>query len=338
VSNRWRFLAVPDQPDQPSSSTNFDANDREQAALDAYSRVVVDVSARIRPAVVNLRTGRRNQSSSGSGVIFTENGLILTNQHVVQDSQLIRVRFVDGSEGIAETLGVDSSTDLAVIQMKAFPGAFAKFGRSSTLRVGQLVMAIGSPLGFESTVTAGVISALGRSLRSVTGYVINDVIQTDAALNPGNSGGPLLDSAGSIIGINTAAIQPAQGLCFAVPIDIASTVIPQLVSQGYVSRGYLGLHARSVPIPKETRSALQIDQHTGVMIELLEEDGPAELAGLWIEDLLISIDEKPVTSISDLQRLLIALSGSKTVEVRVVRDGKVLIRHVKMGNASSYRK
>ncbi len=216
--------------------------------LDAFSRAVVGVADKLRPAVVNLRVGKGMRGGSGSGVLFTPDGFLLTNHHVVQGHDAVRVRLSDGTELSGRVVGNDPWTDLAVVHADGGAFPFAAFGDSAKLKVGQLAVAIGSPLGFESTVTAGVVSALGRTLRSVSGHLVDNVIQTDAALNPGNSGGPLVDSHGRVIGINTAVIQPAQGICFAVPINTAKSILPQLLKHGRVIRGYLGLHARQVPV------------------------------------------------------------------------------------------
>ncbi|MCI0703744.1 MAG: trypsin-like peptidase domain-containing protein, partial [Planctomycetia bacterium] len=271
-----------------------------EEVLDAFSRAVIGVAEKLRPAVVNLRVGRGMRGGSGSGVLFTPDGFLLTNHHVVQGHEKVRVRLSDGMEMTGNVIGNDPWTDLAVVQAEGDSFSFATLGDSAKLKVGQLAVAIGSPLGFESTVTAGVISALGRTLRSVSGHLVDNVIQTDAALNPGNSGGPLVDSHGRVIGINTAVIQPAQGICFAVPINTAKTILPQLLKHGRVLRGYLGLHVRQVPISPEARQKFELTQKSGVEILMLEEDGPAQNAGLWIEDIIIGFGNKPVTSVDDL--------------------------------------
>src|SRR5262249_44156658 len=220
----------------------------ESEALDAYSRVIVHVAEKLRPAVLNRRAGRGMAGGSGSGILFTPDGFLLTNAHVVGAQERLRIRTSSGRELSGHVVGADPWTDLAVVQAEANNLPHAPLGDSEKLRVGQLVIAIGSPFGFDSTVTAGVVSALGRSLRTVTGHLVDNVIQTDAALNPGNSGGPLVDSAGSVIGINTAVIAPAQGICFAIPINMAKHILPQLLKHGRIVRGYLGLHARTIPL------------------------------------------------------------------------------------------
>ena len=232
----------------------------EQEALDAYSNVVVRVAEMLRPAVVNLRAGRGRREGSGSGILFTPDGLLLTNHHVVA-GQRARARAPRRRPRGWRPRRRQRSVDR--------PGRGAGRGQPAAARrpwatrrgsrVGQLVVAIGSPLGFESTVTAGVISALGRTLRSITGHLVDNVIQTDAALNPGNSGGPLVDSRGQVIGINTAIIRPAQGICFAIPINMAKHILPQLLKHGRVVRGYLGLHARNVPLPRNLAESLEPD-------------------------------------------------------------------------------
>jgi S1-C subfamily serine protease len=321
-----RLLPIADDDPPPSAGPPApDPRPSEAEALDAFSRVVVDISERLRPAVVNLRVGR---GGAGSGVLFAPDGILLTNHHVVRGADAVRVRLSDGSELSGRAIGSDPWTDLAVVRTDGSGLPAAVLGESAALRVGQLVVAIGSPLGFESTVTAGVVSALGRTLRSIGGHLVDNVIQTDAALNPGNSGGPLVDSRGRVIGINTAVVQPAQGLSFAVPIDTAKLILPHLLAHGRVRRGYLGLHGRQVPIAPDLARALELSQKTGVEIALLEEDGPAESAGLWIEDVLVAYAGRPVVSVDDLHRHLTRLPVGEPQEVVLLRDGRRLTRTV----------
>ena len=247
-SKFWNHFISNGGPDTFSGSDPLKPDPDEAAALDAYSSVVVRVAERLRPAVVNLHGGRGRRHGSGSGVVFAPDGFLLTNHHVVSGFDRVRVRLASGDELNGRVVGNDPWTDLAVVHAEGGALPFAELGDSARLRVGQLVVAIGSPLGFESTVTAGVVSALGRNLRSITGHLVDNIIQTDAALNPGNSGGPLVDSRAAVVGINTAVIQPAQGICFAIPINMARHVLPQLLQHGRVIRGYLGLHGRVVPI------------------------------------------------------------------------------------------
>jgi S1-C subfamily serine protease len=326
MSRFWQqFIADGESPDptrDPAGEPKADPED----VLDAFSRAVVGVADKLRPAVVNLRVGRGARGGSGSGVLFTPDGFLLTNHHVVQGHETVRVRLSDGTELNGEVIGNDPWTDLAVVRAAGAAFPIAAFGDSAKIKVGQLAVAIGSPLGFESTVTAGVISALGRTLRSVSGHLVDNVIQTDAALNPGNSGGPLVDSHGRVIGINTAVIQPAQGICFAVPINTAKTILPQLIKHGRVIRGYLGLHARQVPVAPELRATFKLEQRTGVEIQMLEEDGPAQSAGLWIEDVIVGFGGKPVASVDDLQRLLTQLPVGLPARVAVLREGRLVER------------
>jgi S1-C subfamily serine protease len=313
---------MPEAPDGAKPTAHPEPED----VLDAFSRAVVGVADKLRPAVVNLRVGKGMRGGSGSGVLFAPDGFLLTNHHVVQGHDKLRVRLSDGTELSGTVIGNDPWTDLAVVQAEGNGFPFAPFGDSSKIKVGQLAVAIGSPLGFESTVTTGVISALGRTLRSVSGHLVDNVIQTDAALNPGNSGGPLVDSHGRVIGINTAVIQPAQGICFAVPINTAKTILPQLLKHGRVIRGYLGLHVRQVPVAPELREKFGLAQKSGVEILMLEEDGPAQTAGLWIDDVIVAFGEKPVASVDDLLRLLTQLPVGLPAKIDVLREGRLIER------------
>jgi S1-C subfamily serine protease len=303
----------------------------EREALDAYSRVVVQVADALRPAVVNLRSGRGRGEGAGSGVLFTPDGFLLTNHHVIQGSRSVRVRLNDGRELAGRVVGADPWTDLAVVQTEAAGLPHAALGDSARLRVGQLVVAIGSPFGFDSTVTAGVVSALGRTLRSITGHLVDNVIQTDAALNPGNSGGPLVDSRGHVIGINTAIIRPGQGICFAIPVNIAKHILPQLMRHGRVVRGYLGLHGRSVPLPVETTRRFGLEQQYGVEVQAIEEGGPADQAGVLEGDVIVSLGEQPAGGIDDLHKLLTQLPVGVPAPIIMLRGERRLERWVVPG-------
>jgi S1-C subfamily serine protease len=320
------FIANGGEEPTPSPPVPHQPTDSE--ALDAFSNVVVNVAEQLRPAVVNLSTGRGMRGGTGSGVLFTPDGFLLTNHHVVEGSEKVRVRLSNGTEMHGRVVGNDPWTDLAVVQAEGDLFTYATLGDSSKLKVGQLAVAIGSPLGFESTVTAGVISAVGRTMRSVSGHLVDNIIQTDAALNPGNSGGPLVNSSGRVVGINTAIIQPAQGICFAVPVNTAKTILPQLIKHGRVIRGYLGLHVREVPLAPELRAKFGLEQKSGVEILMLEEDGPAQTGGLWIEDIIVGFASIPVTNVDDLQRLLTAVPVGVSARVEVFREGRRIERTV----------
>ena len=288
----------------------------DQALLDSYSQAVIDVVDRVGPAVVRLavRNGdpaRPGQSrgGSGSGVIVAPDGLILTNSHVAGAASRIEVTTADGQDLHARLVGDDPDTDLALIRIDE-PATLpsARLGDSKRLKRGQLVIAIGNPLGFESTVTTGVVSALGRSLRSHNGRLIDDVIQTDAALNPGNSGGPLVSSRGEVVGINTAVIMGAQGICFAVAANTASFVLGELVRHGRVRRAFIGIAAQQTAIPPLRRRAARLAQDRAVMIGTVEPNSAAERAGLRPGDIIVALDGVTIAGADDLVR---ALTGDK---------------------------
>jgi len=288
----------------------------DQALLDSYSQAVIDVVDGVGPAVVRLAVfdgnpARPGQSrgGSGSGVIVAPDGLILTNSHVAGTASRIEVTTADGQDLHARLVGDDPDTDLALIRIdEAATLPSARLGDSKRLKRGQLVIAIGNPLGFESTVTTGVVSALGRSLRSRNGRLIDDVIQTDAALNPGNSGGPLVSSRGEVVGINTAVIMGAQGICFAVAANTASFVLGELVRHGRVRRAFIGIAAQQTAIPPLRRRAAGLTQDRAVMISTVEPDSAAERAGLRPGDIIVALDGAAITGADDLVR---ALTGDK---------------------------
>jgi S1-C subfamily serine protease len=297
--------------------------------LDAYSIAVTSAVKTVTPAVVhihvrsNAQGGRGSRGGSGSGVIFTPDGFILTNSHVVHDAWQIRVQLADGREVGAQLIGDDPHTDLAVIRIEAGGAADVKcatLGDSAALVPGQLVIAIGNPLGFQATVTAGVVSAVGRTFRAQSGRLIDNVIQTDAALNPGNSGGPLVDSRGRVVGINTAVIAMAQGLCFAVPINTAKHVAGQLMTHGRVSRSYIGVMGQNVPIPRRLTRFWKLDQTTGVGVAGVEEKSPADVAGLEEGDILLTFDGQAIRDIDSLHRLLTSERIGKTATIEVLRN------------------
>ena len=313
-----------------ATSVGTSATDGE--LLDAYSRAVTGAAEQVGPAVVSVevrhkveRRGRgREVPGSGSGFVFTPDGFVLTNSHVVHGATRVEAAFPDGRRVRAELVGDDPATDLAVLRVPPVSLTVAELGDSATLRVGQLVVAIGNPLGFQSTVTAGVVSALGRSFRSVGGRLIDDVIQTDAALNPGNSGGPLVDARGRVVGVNTAVILPAQGICFAVGINTAKFVTGQLIRHGKIRRGRIGVAGQNVPLLRLAQRALGIDAKSGVLVTGVEPDSPAARAGLASGDTIVEYEGSAVTGIDDLHRLLTADRIGVATSVVVLRGAERL--------------
>jgi S1-C subfamily serine protease len=297
----------------------------EDSLLDAYSRAVTGVADRLGPAVVRIDVWKRQKAAragSGSGVIVAPDGLVLTNSHVVGGASRVELTTVDGRNVTARVVGDDPHTDLALVRADAavtLPSA--SLGDSKKLRRGQLVVAIGNPLGFESTVTAGVISALGRSLRAQTGRLIDDVIQTDAALNPGNSGGPLASSRGEVVGINTAVILGAQGICFAVAANTASFVLGELVRHGRVRRAFIGISAQQTAIPRRLQVAAGLAQDKAAMVAAIEPGSPAANAGLMTGDMIVTLDGIPVTGADDVIRILTGERIGRSVEIEVLRLG-----------------
>jgi S1-C subfamily serine protease len=302
----------------PSATPRTDAD-----LLDAYSEAVVSVVDAVGPSVVSIRTntraGRRGGAGAGSGVIIAADGYVLTNSHVVHGASDLEVSLTDGRRFTATLTGDDPGTDLALIRVDAPALAAARFGQSARLRAGQLVIAIGNPFGFESTVSAGVVSALGRSLRSTTGRLIDNIIQTDVALNPGNSGGPLVDSRGRVVGINSAIFAMAQGISFAIPIDTATWVIPQLLARGRVTRAYLGFGGQSRPLDRRLARALGLANARAVEIVSVEPDAPATRAGLHIGDLVVALGDRRVESVDDVHRRLVAWPVGEALTLTIVR-------------------
>jgi S1-C subfamily serine protease len=302
--------------------------------LDAYSAAVTRAVDAVAPSVVSIdvqaaghsreRNRPRVRAGSGSGFIFAADGLVLTNSHVVDGAARIDVTLPDGRECGADLVGQDPHTDIAVIRISAAELMAAELGDSRTLRPGQVVIAIGNPYGFQHTVTAGVVSALGRSLRSRSGRLIEHVIQTDAALNPGNSGGPLVASDGRVIGVNTAIIASGQGLCFAVPISTVITVLPSLLRDGRVRRGFLGVAGQSVPLLRRVTRFHKLTQSGGVLITSLEPEAPAASAGLREGDLIVRVDDQVVESLDDLHRLLTEARIGTQVTLTLLRDAILL--------------
>ncbi|MDR7522041.1 MAG: trypsin-like peptidase domain-containing protein [Armatimonadota bacterium] len=304
--------------------------DNEIEVYDAYSQAVIRAVERAGPAVVSVgvedRASRQrvpDLRGSGSGVIIAPDGYVLTNSHVVQGGRDTGVQLQDGRRLAAQVIGTDPHTDLAVLRVGASGLPAAELGDSSRLRVGQLVVAIGNPLGFQATVTAGVISALGRRLRGQTGRLIDDVIQTDAALNPGNSGGPLVDSHGRVIGINTAIMAFSQGLCFAVPINTAKWVVGQLLREGRVRRAYLGVVGQTVELDRRLTLHHRLGGHWGVRVAEVQQDSAAARAGMRAGDIIVTLDEIRIESGDDLQRALGQRQIGTPVRLGILRDGAV---------------
>ena len=294
------------------------------ALLDAWSLAVTTIVEEVTPAVVSIfvrgpGSGPEAAVGAGSGVVIAPDGYILTNSHVVKEAAAVTVQFTDGQTFEAATVGTDEATDLAAIHVTASGLPYASFGDSKALRAGQLVIAIGNPMGFDSTVSTGVVSALGRSLRSRDGRLIENIIQHTAPLNPGNSGGPLVDSRGHVVGINTAIIALAQGIGFSVPAATATWVLSQLMTLGKVRRGYLGIGGASRPLPRRFVTRLGLGSDSAVAVVQVQEGGPAAAAGLRTGDLIIAIGGKPVASVDDLHRFLNEWPVGAAVPLDVIR-------------------
>ena len=324
----------PEEGQNPVASSETD-----EALLDAYSRAVIGAAERVSPSVVNIEVhhqvkGRRANNprfpqearGSGSGFIFTPDGFVLTNSHVVHGAGRIGVTLADSRQYQAELIGDDPDTDLAVIRINAPNLVPAQLGNAQSIKVGQLVIAIGNPYGFQCTVTAGVVSALGRSLRAKSGRLMDDVIQTDAALNPGNSGGPLVTSRAEVIGVNTAVILPAQGICFATSIDTAKFVAGRLIRDGRISRSFIGLAGQNVPLPRRIVRFYDLPVESGILVISFEQSSPAQRAGLLEGDVIVSFDDHPIAGIDDLHRLLTEERvGRKSPLVIIRRTEKITL-------------
>lgn len=300
----------------------------DDALLDAYSTAVTSAVERVSSSVVRIDVEKagRQQGGSGSGFIFTPDGLALTNSHVVRGASEIGLTFADGRKVSASLVGEDPDTDTAVLASNVRSLAPAVLGNSRDLKVGQLAIAVGNPFGFQFTVTAGVVSALGRSMRSASGRLMDEIIQTDAALNPGNSGGPLLNSRGQVIGINTATILPAQGLCFAIGIDTAKFVAAQLLQHGHVRRSWIGIAGQNVPLPRRLAYEHKLSIDTAVLVNEVYPGSPADKAGLTAGDIIVSFGDQSTGGIDELHRMLTAEAANKSSMLVVLRgvERKVL--------------
>jgi S1-C subfamily serine protease len=292
--------------------------------LDAYSEAVAGAAERVSPSVVNVEIFRREgaderPAGTGSGFVFTPDGFVLTNSHVVAHANRISVTLLDGRRADGTVVGSDPDSDLAVVRISTSGLVPVTFGDSGKVRVGQVAIAIGSPYGFQCTVTAGVVSALGRSLRSQSGRLIDNVIQTDAALNPGNSGGPLVNSRGEVIGVNTAVILPAQGICFAIAINTAKYVAARLIRDGRIVRAYLGVAGMTAPVPRRVVRFYRLAATNGVMVASVEPGSPAEKAGVKPRDIIVAYGDSPVESVDDLHKLLSEERIGAKAELTVIR-------------------
>jgi S1-C subfamily serine protease len=318
--------------DAGTTDTRPQYSQSDEELLDAYSRAVISAAEKISPSVVYIKVHQtlkskrgniprfsREDRSSGSGFIFTPDGFTLTNSHVVHGANRIEVTIADGTQYVADLIGDDPDTDLAVIRINAPNVMPAYLGEAEKIRVGQLVVAVGNPYGFQCTVTAGVVSALGRSLRAQSGRLMDDVIQTDAALNPGNSGGPLVNSRGEVIGVNTAMISLAQGICFATSIDTAKFVASRLIRDGKVSRSYIGLAGQNVPLPRRIVRYYNLPVESGILVVSFEGNSPARSAGLLQGDVIVGLDNHPTSGIDDLHKLLTEDRIGKKSSLVVIR-------------------
>ena len=301
-----------------------DLSASETGLLDAYSEAVASAAQRVSPAVVNIEVFQKKglaelPAGTGSGFVFTPDGFVLTNSHVVAQANRISVTLLDGRRAEGTLVGSDPHSDIAVVRIGAAALSAAGLGDSGRLRVGQLAIAIGSPYGFQCTVTAGVVSALGRSLRSQSGRLIDDVIQTDAALNPGNSGGPLVNSRGEVIGVNTAVILPAQGICFAIGINTAKYVAARLIRDGRIVRGYVGVAGMTAPLPRRFVRFYRLPKETGVMVTSVEPGSPADKAGVMPRDMIVAYGDSPVGAVDDLYRFLSEEQIGARAELTLIR-------------------
>lgn len=311
------------------TARNAAASEEDSSLLDAYSAAVTSAVDRMSPSVVHIevhqnagrtRSGEpRERQGGGSGFVFTPDGLILTNSHVVHEAARIAATLSDGRHMPATLIGEDPASDLAVIRVDEPGLVAAELGDSQKLRVGQVAIAIGAPYGFQSTVTAGVVSALGRSLRSYSGRLIDDVIQTDASLNPGNSGGPLVDSAGRVIGVNTATILPAQGICFAIGINTAKFVASRLLRDGRIRRSYVGISGQTVPVHRRVVRFYDLLKETGALVLSVEDESPAKRSGLRSGDIIVALEGQPVAGVDDLHRLLTEVRVGVSCVLTVLR-------------------
>ena len=324
----FKVISTEDSAREPSAAPPAQPHD-DARLLDAYSQAVIGAVERVGPAVVHLEVATPNARGrqrgmnvgSGSGFFFTPDGFLLTNSHVVRGAQTIRATASDGGTHAAHLVGDDPDTDLAVLKVDQSAPASATLGDSASLRPGQLVIAIGNPLGFQATVTAGVVSALGRTMRSESGRLIEDVVQTDAALNPGNSGGPLVSSRGDVVGVNTAIIAGAQGICFAIPSRTAEFVASRLMRDGRVRRAYIGIAGQTIRLTRRQADRYHLSAPGAVLVTNVEEASPAARAGIAPRDLIVSVADVPVTTVDDLHRRLTESAIGVATQIVMYRAG-----------------
>jgi S1-C subfamily serine protease len=338
MSNAMNAMKAVEPEAEVEAETEAADQHQDDALLDGYSRTVTAVAAAVSPSVVRIdvegvkdpqrpqRPGRPrspNESiGSGSGFVFTPDGFVLTNSHVVNGARRIIVTLLDGRKLPGHPVGDDPDTDLAVIRLYAPEFTAVPLGDSSSLRVGQIAIAVGNPFGFDYSVTAGVVSALGRSLRTQSGRLVDDVIQTDAALNPGNSGGPLVDSRGHVIGVNTAMILPAQGICFAIAANTASFVVGKLIHEGKIRRSFLGVAGQNVPLHRRVVRFHGLAMESAVFVVQVEPDSPGARAGVRDGDLIVGFGDKPIAGIDDLHRLLTEEQADTETALTVLRGSE----------------
>ena len=324
----FKIISTEDPAREPSATPPAQPHD-DARLLDAYSQAVIGAVERVGPAVVHLEVATPNPRGrqrgmnvgSGSGFFFTPDGFLLTHSHVVRGAQTIRATASDGGTHAAHLVGDDPDTDLAVLKVDQSAPASATLGDSASLRPGQLVIAIGNPLGFQATVTAGVVSALGRTMRSESGRLIEDVVQTDAALNPGNSGGPLVSSRGDVVGVNTAIIAGAQGICFAIPSRTAEFVASRLMRDGRVRRAYIGIAGQTIRLTRRQADRYHLSAPGAVLVTNVEEASPAARAGIAPRDLIVSVADVPVTTVDDLHRRLTESAIGVATQIVMYRAG-----------------